>query len=296
VELTGLHILLTYQCIFECDHCFVWGSPRQKGVLGVAELDRLLDQARDAGVEWVYFEGGEPFLYYPILVHGVQRAAQMGFSVGVVTNAYWAASISDAIHWLQPLVGRVQDLSVSSDLFHCEKCLGEEPQNAIAAAKWLNIPTDMLSVAPPGSPAPQSLGQLEDESAVMFRGRAAGALAPAHLSQPWDSLTSCPHEDLQNPRRAHVDPLGYVHICQGIVIGNALQRPLKTICDEYRWADHPICGLLVEGGPVALVTEYGLPHAANYADACHLCYEARLALRSRFPNLLAPDQAYGVYG
>jgi hypothetical protein len=220
----------------------------------------------------------------------------MGFSVGIVTNAYWAASISDAVQWLQPLVGRVHDLSVSSDLFHCEKCLGEEPQNAMAAAKWLNIPTDMLSVAPPGSAAPQSLGQLEDESAVMFRGRAAEALAPANLAQPWESLTSCPHEDLRNPGRAHVDPLGYVHICQGVVIGNAFQRPLKAICDEYQPASHPICGLLVEGGPVALVTEYGLPHEATYADACHLCYEARKALRPRFPELLAPDQVYGVYG
>ena len=295
MQLGGLHILLTYRCIFECDHCFVWGSPRQEGVLGVTGLDTLLDQAEEAGVEWVYFEGGEPFLYYPILVHGVQRAARMGFSVGIVTNAYWAASISDAVHWLQPLVGRVHALSVSSDLFHCEKCLGEEPQNAIAAAKWLNIPTDILSVAPPGSSAPQSLGQLEDESAVMYRGRAAEILAPANLAQPWQSLDSCPHEDLKDPGRAHVDPLGYVHICQGVVIGNVFQRPLKAICDEYQPEKHPICGLLGDGGPAALVTEYGLPHAASYADACHLCYEARLELRSRFPEFLAPDQAYGVF-
>ncbi len=29
MKLTGLHLLLTYKCIYECDHCFVWGSPRQ---------------------------------------------------------------------------------------------------------------------------------------------------------------------------------------------------------------------------------------------------------------------------
>jgi MoaA/NifB/PqqE/SkfB family radical SAM enzyme len=295
MQLTGLHILLTYQCIFECDHCFVWGSPRQKGVLGVAELDMLLDQAREAGVKWIYLEGGEPFLYYPVLVHGVQRAAQMEFSVGVVTNAYWATSISDAVHWLQPLVGRLQDLEVSSDMFHCDKCLGEEPQNAIAAAKLLNIPTGILSVAQPGSVAPEIVGQLEDESAVMFRGRAAEALAPANVGRPWESLTACPHEDLREPGRVHVDPLGYVHVCQGVVIGNAFERSLKAICDTYEPEEHPICGLLLDGGPASLVTEYGLDHKAAYADACHLCYEARLALRPRFPDLLAPDQVYGVF-
>jgi MoaA/NifB/PqqE/SkfB family radical SAM enzyme len=295
MQLTGLHILLTYQCIFECDHCFVWGSPRQKGTLGVADLDKLLDQAQAADVEWVYFEGGEPFLYYPVMVHAVQRAAQMGLSAGIVTNAYWATSISDAIHWLQPLVGALQDLSVSSDMFHCEKSLGEGPQNAIAAAKLLNIPTDVLSVAQPGSPATQSLGQLEDESAVMFRGRAAEVLAPASLAEPWESLASCPHEDLRSPGRAHVDPLGYVHICQGIVIGNVFQRPLRDICANYDPDSHPICGVLLDGGPAALVTEFGLPHRATYADECHLCYEARLELRLRFPELLAPDQVYGVF-
>jgi organic radical activating enzyme len=295
VQLTGLHILLTYQCIFECDHCFVWGSPRQKGVLGVAELDRLLDQAQEAHIEWIYFEGGEPFLYYPVLVHGVQRAARMGFSVGLVTNAYWASSISDAIHWLQPLVGRLQDLSVSSDLFHCEKCLGEEPQNAIAAAKFLNIPTAVISVAQAGTSAPQSLGQLGDESAVMFRGRAAEVLASASLTRPWDSLTSCPHEDLRSPGRAHVDPLGNVHICQGLLIGNVFQQTLKAICEGYDPDTHPVCSPLLEGGPAELVAEYGLPHQMMYADACHLCYEARKALRGRLPQELAPDQVYGEF-
>jgi hypothetical protein len=47
------------------------------------------------------------------------------------------------------------------------------------------------------------------------------------------------------------------------------------------------------GGPAALISEYHLPHAASYADACHLCYDARVMLRERFPKILAPDQMYG---
>jgi hypothetical protein len=39
-----------------------------------------------------------------------------------------------------------------------------------------------------------------------------------------------------------------------------------------------------------------LPHQAHYADACHACYSARLALREKFPEFLAPDQVYGVIG
>ncbi len=284
MRLSGLHILLTYQCTYECDHCFVWGSPWQTGTLTLEQVEQILSQAKDAGVEWIYFEGGEPFLYYPILVRGVQLAAGMGFRVGVVSNAYWANSVADAYEWLKPFKGLVEDLTVSSDLYHCEECLGERPQNALVAAKWLDIPTGMISIAQP---------EAKDETSLMYRGRASQMVARA-AHHPWDSFAECPHEDLREPGRIHLDPLGNLHICQGLVIGNVFEKPLKQICAEYDADAHPICGPLLSGGPAALVTEYNLPHASDYADACHLCYEARTKLRARFPAILAPDQMYGV--
>jgi hypothetical protein len=218
----------------------------------------------------------------------------MGFSVGIVSNAYWATSIPDAEEWLRPFVGRLADLTVSSDLFHCEDCLGEYPQNAIVAAKWLGIPTGMISVAQPEAESAQSHGQIEAESAVMYRGRAADRLAIRATRHPWAEFDSCPHEDLREPGRIHLDPLGNLHICQGISIGNLFEKPLKEICEEYDPDAHPICGLLLSGGPAALVSEYNLPHASHYADACHLCYAARGALRPRFEKILGPDQMYGI--
>ncbi len=295
MQLSGLHILLTYQCTCECDHCFVWGSPRQRAVLNAEQVEDILGQAKEAGVESIYFEGGEPFLYFPILVKGVHRATEMGFEVGIVTNAYWAASVRDAAEWLQPLVGRLADLTVSSDLFHCESELGERPQNALAAAKWMDIPTGMISIAQPGEDAEQTHGQIKDQGAVMFRGCAAVNLAPHVEQHPWQTMTECPHEDLRDPGRVHLDPFGNLHICQGISIGNLFERPLKEICEAYDAEQHPICGPLLQGGPAALVEEYNLPHGAANADACHLCYEARLALRPRLPAILGPDAMYGAF-
>jgi MoaA/NifB/PqqE/SkfB family radical SAM enzyme len=296
MKLEGLHILLTYQCICECDHCFVWGSPRQTGTLTLEQIELILHQAKEAGVASIYFEGGEPFLYYAVLVQAVRKAADLGFTVGIVSNAYWATSVADAEEWLRPFVGRLADLSVSSDLFHCEEAVGERPQNALVAAKWLNIPTGMLSVAQPDVEARQSHGQIENESAVMYRGRAAVNLSARAEGHPWESFDACPHEDLRAPGRVHLDPLGNLHVCQGIVIGNLFERPLKLICEEYDPDAHPICGPLLDGGPAALVTEYGIPQSSRsaYADACHLCYAARTTLRARFPQCLHPDQMYGV--
>jgi MoaA/NifB/PqqE/SkfB family radical SAM enzyme len=293
MKLSGLHILLTYQCTYECDHCFVWGSPWQTGTLTLEQVEQILIQAKDAGVEWIYFEGGEPFLYYAILVRGVQLAAGMGFHVGVVSNAYWANSVADAHEWLKPFKGLLEDLAVSSDVYHCGECLGEQPQNALVAAKWLNIPTGMISIAQPEGAAPETYGQIKEEGQVMYRGRASRLVTRAAL-HPWETFNECPHEDLREPGRVHLDPLGNLHVCQGLVLGNLFEKPLKQICAEYDADAHPICGLLLAGGPAALVTEYNLPHASDYADACHLCYEARTRLRARFPELLAPDQMYGV--
>jgi MoaA/NifB/PqqE/SkfB family radical SAM enzyme len=294
MKLSGLHILLTVQCTRACEHCFVWGSPRQRGVLSVEQIRQILNQAKEAGVEWVYFEGGEPFIYYDVLVEGVRMAAEMGFIIGIVSNAYWATSVAKAMEHLQPLAGRVSDLTVSSDLYHCDEVLSEESQNAIVAAKWLNIPTGMISIAKPDEDAAQTHGQIQNQGAVMYRGRAAVALAPRAVGHAWDEFTQCPHEDLREPGRIHLDPFGNLHICQGTVIGNVFEKPLKEICESYDADAHPICGPLLEGGPVALVSEYHLPHESTYADACHLCYEARRLLRKRFPEMLKPDQVYGV--
>jgi len=294
MKLSGIHILLTYQCTFECDHCFVWGSPWQTGTLTLEQIEVILQQAKEAGVSSIYFEGGEPFLYYALMVRGVEMAQQMGFSVGIVSNGYWAHTREDAQLWLSPLAGKLEDLSISCDLFHYSEETLYKAKNAVEAAEALGIPVGTISVAQPGEDATDSHGQLEDEAAVMYRGRASEKLVQHAEKHPWDSFAECPHEDLNDPGRVHLDPSGNLHICQGITIGNLFEKPLTQILEDYDVDTHPICGPIHIGGPVALVSEYNIPHESHYADACHLCYEARTSLRARFPEILGPDQMYGT--
>lgn len=298
MKLTGLHILLTYQCTFECDHCFVWGSPWQQGTLSLPQIDEILKQAAAAGtVEWVYFEGGEPFLYYATLLQGVERAAAAGFKVGIVTNGYWALSPADARAWLRPFAGRVQDLSISSDRFHYSAENEKQVGFTLEAAAALGIPVGTISIAQAGELLDwDGVGMLPaGESGVMFRGRAAEKLAGRVTHRPWTEFTACPHENLHEPGRVHLDPLGNLHICQGILMGNLFEQPLSVLCEAYDPEKHPVIGALLRGGPRALVEAYDLPLAGEYADACHLCYRARQALRGQFPEVLGPAQVYGEY-
>jgi len=296
MELTGLHFLLTYECNLECDHCFVWGSPWQSGTMTLREIRQILSQAEDVGtIKWIYFEGGEPFLYYPLLLEGVRESAERGFQVGLVTNVYWANELEDALIWLRPFTGWVQDLSVSSDLYHGSEEMSRQAENAREAADQLGIPIGVISIAQPmGSDA--GVGQLPiGESGVMYRGRAAKKLIQQAAQHPWTDFVECPYEDLRDPGRVHLDPLGNLHICQGISIGNLFHKPLREICEDYEPESHPIVGPLLEGGPVEIVRRYGLTHHEVYADACHLCYEARVELRDQFSEILTPDQVYGIF-
>jgi MoaA/NifB/PqqE/SkfB family radical SAM enzyme len=296
MKLTGVHLLLTYECNFECDHCFVWGSPRQQGTMSSEQIREVLEQSKQLGtVEWIYFEGGEPFLDHAKLVEAVQRANRMGFRVGIVSNGFWATTLAEAKAHLEPLAGLVEDLSVSSDLYHADENPSPETRNAREAAGELGIPVDFISIERPEAESPTAaIGQTPaGESGVMHRGRAAAKLSGCVAKTPWDRFTTCPFEELRDPERLHVDPLGNVHICQGISLGNVFRSSLEQICADYVPEAHPIAGPLLEGGPAALVRHFEIPHDASYADACHLCYETRRALRDRFPEILAPDQVYG---
>lgn len=295
-SLSQLHLLVTGECNYECDHCFVWGCPSQGNTMTAETIEHILNQAEDLdSIEWIYFEGGEPFLYYPLLLRGVQEAKTRGFKVGIVTNAYWADNVTQALQKLQPFCSLVDDLSISDDAYHGRKQGPRQTIFARQAATQLGIPVDFISISGPDKTASQdSYPQpSSDDSTVVFRGRAADKLASCVAPKPWHQFTKCPWEDLRRPQRVHVDSLGNMHICQGISMGNLLERSLVEIMQDYAPDSHSVIGPLLAGGPAELIEHYGLEHDNCYADACHLCYITRQNLRPSFPDVLTPDQMYG---
>jgi hypothetical protein len=296
--LSGLHLLLTYECNYECDHCFTWGGPSQTGTMSEEIIGHILQQAEALGtIEWIYFEGGEAFLYYPLLLNGVRLARDRGFKVGIVSNAFWATSDDEARKYLHPLAGLIEDLSISHDDYHGSNDGSEQTRIARRAAQRLGIPVDFIRVgAPDAAGVEGASGQLPaGQSAVLYRGRAAEKLASRIGPTPWQQFTACPWEELRHPERVHVDVYGNMQVCQGISIGNLLERPLTEIMRDYDPDAHPIVGPLLAGGPAEIVNRYTLPHEPGYADACHLCYTSRCKLRDSLPDVLTPGQMYGVF-
>jgi organic radical activating enzyme len=294
--LEGVHLLLTYKCIYECDHCFIWGSPRAVGTMSSKQVAEILRQASQIeSVKRVYFEGGEPFLFYPVLLEGVRLAKKQGFEIGIVSNAYWATEPQDADMWLRPLsqIG-VEDLSISADEHHGSAEEARNARTAIAAARRLRMPSQLMKVKDIEFYSCHSSSKA-DEGDLMFRGRAAVELAPKVGKKPWRSFDSC-GEEPPKIGRVHVDAFGNVQFCQGITVGNLWKKPLKKIMEDLDPEKHPVIGPLIRGGPSNLSRELEIRPKRGYADGCHLCYEIRCAARKRgmLPGVLRPDQAYGV--
>jgi hypothetical protein len=299
MAITGIHLLLTYQCTFECDHCFVYSCPEAKGVMTISDIRQILSEARRVeDIEWIYFEGGEPFLYYQTMLWGLRAAKGHGFKRGIVTNAYWATSVEDAKEWLTPIseIG-VSNLSISDDAYH----YGETEENlakyACDAAKELGLPVGRISIEDPKKYLKEIewKGKPVVKGRVLFKGRAVETLTAGLPTKPWTEFDKCLDEDFSNQSRVHIDPFGYVHVCQGITIGNMKQTPLSKLFSDFHPQTHPICGPILQGGPAELVKKYRVEHAESYVEECHLCYSTRLKLRKRFPNILAPDQIYGIF-
>jgi len=298
--LTGIHFLLSYKCNLECDHCFVYSGPRAEGTFSLSQIRKVLEEAVKTGtIEWVFFEGGEPSLYYPLMLEGIKIARNMGFKTGIVTNAYWATCEEDAELWLRPIAELgVTDLAVSKDAFHWEKEKDNPATWALASAKRLGIPVSSICIEKPsvkvGIDKKQDRGAPVIGGGAMFRGRAVEKLTKGLPKRDWKEFTKCPYEDLKDPKRVHLDSYGNVHICQGLSMGNMWNAPLSTLAKNYDASSHPICDPLAEGGPALLAQRYKIKHAKKYVDACHFCYLIRLSLIERFPQYLAPRQVYGL--
>jgi len=264
----------------------------------ISDIKRILDESRRIGnIKWIYFEGGEPFLYYQTMLWGLREAKKLEYKAGIVTNAYWATSVDDAKEWLRPISETgISHLSISDDVYHYDSTEENLAKHAHEAARELDLPVGKITIEDPKKYMKEIewKGKPVIKGRVLFKGRAVEKLVEGLPRKPWKHFEKCLDEDFLNQSRVHIDPFGYVHVCQGIAIGNMNRNSLKDIFDNFNAEKHPICGPILKGGPVELVKKYNIEHEEEYVDECHLCYSTRLKLRKRFPQILAPDQMYGV--
>jgi len=277
----------------------LYSSPTAKGTFALSQIREVLDEATKIGtVNMIFFEGGEAFLYYPLMVEGIKMACDKGFATGIVTNGYFATTEEDAEIWLKPLKEMgLANLSISNDPLHYGDEKDNPARHTFSAAQKLGISTGEISIEEPsviqGTDEGQNKGEPVIGGSTMLRGRAVEKLSEGLPTKNWEDFIECPFEELGSPKRVHLDPYGNVHICQGLSMGNMWETPLSEIVSGYDGDSHPICGPMIRGGPAQLARELEAEHEEEYISACHFCYLLRLGLIDKFPQYLAPRQVYG---
>ena len=226
-------------------------------------------------------------------------ARDRGFKVGIVTNSYFATEPEDIETWLRPLGElRIGDFRVSNDPYHFDDAEDNPAVRTHKIAQKLGLPVADIHLESPSvttdAGADTNKGEPVIGGDIMFRGRAVEKLINDLPRRHWEEFMECPHEELENPARVHLDSSGNIHLCQGLCMGNCWETPLSELMKSYNAASHPICGPLVNGGPTALARKYRVGHDDEFVDACHFCYVVRRSLLDRFPQYLAPKQVYGL--
>ena len=139
---------------------------------------------------------------------------------------------------------------------------------------------------------------------ALYVGRAATCIAPLKAETRYEDLpNSCLNLDTGwtlNPALANqisILPEGHVTpgACVGISIGDARRESIEHILTRPPDEFHPLLRQLMEHGPRGLVPEFleaGGRLRERYASVCHLCWEARSLLRSKYPDILGPELVY----
>jgi len=116
-------IILTYQCNSACKHCLYNCGPRWEREPMSKES---LSAALDAVASWpqlpqVHLTGGEPFIHFDLLLHGVREAVSRGIACYVETSASWCVDDKETIERFRVLrQAGLQAVLISCSPFHAE--------------------------------------------------------------------------------------------------------------------------------------------------------------------------------
>ncbi|MFX1385466.1 MAG: radical SAM protein [Promethearchaeota archaeon] len=310
-----LTFLISYKCTNECKHCALHGSPNQDNILiELRDVKRYLEDITSKYiVNEVGFFGGEPLLHFNLLISLIKEAKRYDIpKIGLPTNGYWGTNDLIAKHYAQKLKeAGLNQIGFSVDAFHQEFISLDIVRRAIRAVheagiEWIGLVAQNLGSKEKENLFNEKTKKITDtllkefefcqviNSELLITGRATSQLIE------YCSLTTIPSEKclIFKTPMFMIDPNGWIfhQACQGICIGNAKEKPLSKIIEDFNYRKHPIIGKLVaKGGPrnlLEIAIEKGYIHLNGYADKCHLCFSTRNFLRPYYPNILEPSNLY----
>jgi len=313
-----IDFLVTFRCPSRCKHCCYRAGPERKGNMQSRDVQRYLEELSNTQtLESVGAHGGEPFLYFELLLSFFRKARELGIDKRwVITNGFWAKTNKIARMKLEKLKNAgLKSITFSVDGFHQEFIPLDTVKKGIKASTKIGFERVCVDSYFLGCPdnknsynltTKRALEELSNMEGVEFHLRKADFEGRgAELANKIELKEEIPRgkcqapfwigEDIRNPRGVEIDFAGNVTLCPGIRIGKVGSRSLTQILEDYNCSEHPILSIIAREGPIGLwklASEKGFSQKKNFADECHLCYEMRKFLRQHYPQHLAPMNCY----
>lgn len=296
-------MMVTRRCNMTCAHCSVVSGPAIRAQPSEGDLESLIAQAADAGVNGILFTGGEPMLRERLVLRLMSVAKARGLTTALSTNGFWGSTLPAARRKLSDLRKAGLGLcTLSYDRYHAEFQGPGPGQNILQAAEELGVPmnvnvtrvaddsevSDMIRPFEKSKHAKirlydvQPVGRARDLPASSLRSESDGSCLSASLPAITDDgrLTACNGPSYFQPSTSSLN------------VGSLSESSLHTLLRKHR--DDPILQTVRIFGPTRLRTELSkipgfekFPWKDSYAGLCDLCLhinsdaEASTALRER---------------
>ncbi len=130
-----LAFYFTLTCTARCDHCITIAGPKVRRKMTLEDARAVVQSvSRVPQLDGIVFTGGENFIHRDELLELVRDCTALGLKSEVITNAFWATSLSAAREALVPFreagLGLVR---ISVDRFHLPYVATDRVHTALAA-------------------------------------------------------------------------------------------------------------------------------------------------------------------
>jgi organic radical activating enzyme len=98
-----LSIMPTWQCNASCANCGTYSHPKNKNHLKSEDVFSAIKKAKEDDIQIVVFTGGEATLKLPDLLRYIEYSTSLGIATRLVSNCWWAKTISLADKTLSQL-------------------------------------------------------------------------------------------------------------------------------------------------------------------------------------------------
>jgi hypothetical protein len=149
--ISGISILLTYQCPAACDHCVFRSAPGRTETVDLETARAFIEAAsRQQPPPSVAFSGGEPFLRLEMMKDLAGEARRRGMAWEVISSSSWCRSAAQAREGLRDLrrLG-LETYCTSIDRFHLRYVPFRRMRFAVSAALELGIRVVINTMADP---------------------------------------------------------------------------------------------------------------------------------------------------